>query len=194
MDNPYKVLGLSETATDDEVKAAYKRLAKKYHPDINSSPEAESRMKEINEAYTRIMKGDKGSGAYTSQRSWYDESAGESSKLTAARNYINAGYYREALNVLNAMPERDARWYYYSAVANSGLGARTQALDHAQRAVQMEPNNFEYRRLLDQLQSGTRQYEQFGRGFSMPNMNVSGLCMGLCLARMCCPFCGYPCC
>lgn len=60
MDNPYKVLGLQEGASDDEVKAAYKRLAKKYHPDLNSSPYAEARMKEINEAYNQIMKGDKG--------------------------------------------------------------------------------------------------------------------------------------
>lgn len=196
MDNPYRVLGLPESASDDEVKAAYKRLAKKYHPDLNNaSPQAEAKMKEINEAYTQIMKGDKGGGAaYT--RTWYDEGAQSesSSRLTAARNYINAGYFREALNVLSGMSEKTARWYYYSAIAHSGLGERTQSLEDARRAVSMDPNNFEYRRLLDQLEMGTRQYQQFGRNFSMPSMNISGLCMGLCLARLCCPFCSYPCC
>ena len=68
--DPYAVLGLSRGASDDEVKAAYKKLAKKYHPDINPSAEAEERMKEINAAYDQIINhknepaGSYGGGAY----------------------------------------------------------------------------------------------------------------------------------
>lgn len=47
----YEVLGTSRTATDEELKKAYRRLARQYHPDVNKSPEAEARFKEINEAY-----------------------------------------------------------------------------------------------------------------------------------------------
>lgn len=54
--DPYRVLGLTPDASDDEVKAAYRRLAKKYHPDLNNgSAEAEEKMKEINAAYSQIM-------------------------------------------------------------------------------------------------------------------------------------------
>lgn len=206
IDNPYKVLGLDEGASDDEVKAAYKRLAKQYHPDLNnSSPYAEARMKEINEAYTQIMKGGK-----TQQRTGYGGYGGygyggyggygyggqeqaESSRLTAARNFISTGHYQEALNVLDSIPqgERTARWYYYCAIANFRLGNRTQAASNAQQAVDMEPDNYEYRRLLEQIQYGATQYQEFGRRFSMPGMDVGRLCLCLCGARLCCPYCFF---
>ena len=57
MQDPYSVLGVSPSATEDEIKKAYRALAKKYHPDVNQdSAEAERRMKEVNEAYSAIMK------------------------------------------------------------------------------------------------------------------------------------------
>ena len=90
--------------------------------------------------------------------------------------------------------ERGARWYYYAAAAHSGLGNRTEALNMARQAVNMEPANYEYRRLLEQLQYGATQYQQFGRGFQMPSMDMSKLCLCLCGARICFPYCFFfPC-
>lgn len=237
MDNPYKALGLNPGASDDEVKAAYKKLAKKYHPDLNnSSPYAEARMKEINEAYTQIMKGDKGqsssgqgSGAYGSRSAsgsgyggyggyggfgGFDGFGGfggfggngrygngygtgssgstrtETGRMQSVNIYINSGRYAEALHLLDSMPasERTARWYYYSAVANAGLGNRTEALHNAEQAAGLEPNNVEYQNLVQQLQYGQTQYREFGRGFGMPNMDIGKLCLCLCGARLCCPY------
>ena len=47
----YEVLGVSKTATDKEIKSAFRRLAKQYHPDVNKAPDAEEKFKEIQEAY-----------------------------------------------------------------------------------------------------------------------------------------------
>lgn len=62
--DPYKVLGLPQTATDDEVKKAYRKLSRKYHPDANinnpNKAQAEEKFKEIQSAYQMIMNKDKG--------------------------------------------------------------------------------------------------------------------------------------
>ena len=165
MTDPYKVLGIPTTATDDEVKAAYRRLAKKYHPDANPGDKAaEQRMKEINAAYDQIM--NKNASSSEPFGSGYDPFGGAYSayggagaqggdpKMQAAYNYLAYGRYREALNVLSSIQQRDARWYYYSAAANHGLGNTAAALEHARKAVNMEPDNIEYAEFLERLQNG----------------------------------------
>lgn len=204
MTDPYKVLGLPSTATDDEVKQAYRRLAKRYHPDANPGDQtAERRMQEINAAYDEIMNrrtnpnagrspgydpfGGFGGAGYGGSQ----QSADGNSYFKAARSYIQFGRYREALNVLSGIQERTAEWYHISALANAGLGNRVLAQQHAQRAVQMQPDNMEYRDLYERLQQPGQTYTTFGRGFSMPMFDVAGsrLCLGLCLAQSLCGLC-----
>lgn len=199
--DPYRVLGLSPDASDDEVKAAYKRLAKKYHPDVNQgSAEAEARMKEINSAYAQIMKNKNGraSAGYSGAGGGYRPYGGaaeeqDSPQMRAAVNYINTGYYHEALNVLEGIREHTARWYYLSAVANAYLGNTLLAVNHAQQAVNMEPDNFEYHRLLSQLNGGAHVYRERSGQYAPPAMGFGGLCLSMLLARLFCG-CGYPCC
>ena len=169
MTDPYKVLGVPTTATDDEVKAAYRRLAKKYHPDANPGDKvAEQRMKEINAAYDQIMNktasganqgyGGYSSGGYTgydpfgrNYGGYGSDGAAGDPKLQAAYNYIAFGRYHEALNVLSSITDRGAKWYYYSALANSGLGNTAAALEHARTAARLEPNNAQYAELLERM-------------------------------------------
>ena len=128
MQDPYRVLGVSPDATEDEIKKAYRNLAKKYHPDVNNgSAEAEARMKEVNEAYSTVMKmrregtssgyqsGYQGTysgyqGGYSGYQSSY--SGAGTQELNAARNYIRNGYYAEAMQVLSGISERSAELRY----------------------------------------------------------------------------------
>lgn len=127
-----------------------------------------------------------GQGQRQNRNSGMDE---DSTHKQAAANYIRSGHYKEAVNVLNSMSSRDARWYYLSAIANSGMGNNVAALEHAGKAVQMEPGNQEYQQLYTQLQNGGSWYQgqrqTYGNG-----MNGSGsFCMKLCIANLVCNMC-----
>ena len=193
--NPYEVLGVSPSASNDQVKRAYRDLSRKYHPDSYSDNPlaglAEEKFKEVQEAYDQIMRErEGGSGTYE----YGNHSAGSSQQeveLQAAVNFINNRRYQEALRVLSRQPARTARWYYCSAAAHYGLGNNVQALNDAQTAVNMEPNNMEYRSLLNQLQWNTQRYQNRGFG-GMTNSRGGGLpttgncCCDLWIADTCC--------
>ena len=217
-EDPYKVLGVSPSASDDEIQKAYRKLVKKYHPDVNPGDEnAERKMREINAAYDQIRNiregkatggysgaGQNAGGGYYGGFSWEDMFGGfggfnqnyqeATTELTAARNYINSGHYREAMNVLDSVDisARGARWYYFHACAAYGLGNKIQAMNNAEQAVKLEPNNAEYQQLLNRMKSGGATYQQYGGGSPIV-CGTSNICLDICLANLFCRFCCFPC-
>ena len=116
--------------------------------------------------------------------------------LRAAANFINNGRYQEAMNVLNGINEHTAQWYYYSAIANSGLGNNATALQHAKEALRMEPANYQYQMLVNQFESGGSWYRQRQNPYTTTFGGGSDWCVKLCIANIVCNLCcsGGMCC
>lgn len=120
----------------------------------------------------------------------------ESPELRAAANYINNRMYAEAMRVLGEIQVHSAKWFYLHAVANAGLGNNINAVQDAQTAVNMEPDNMRYRQLLQQLQGGGQWYSNMGQDYGF-NRESSGMgtwcceCLALNMFCNCC--CGSGC-
>ncbi len=199
IEDPYKVLGVSPDASDEEIKRAYRKLAKKYHPDLNpGDQEAAKQMQRINAAYEQIKDPGKASpaGGPTGYSYGYDQANASDQYHQAAFQYIRYRRFQEALNALNNATERNAQWYYLSALANDGLGNQVTALEHIRRAVSMEPDNVQYLQTLQIIEQGGSAYRQqagnFG-GFQMRGSPCSSLLMCWLCNLCCCPGPG-PCC
>lgn len=150
MIDPYKVLGISSAASDEEVKKAYRELARKYHPDHYQgdplSDLAEEKMKEITAAYDQIM--DMRRGGAGAQ-----DPAGGPSQFSDIRRMINSNRIAQAEELLDGVPQasRDAEWYFLKGSVFYTRGWLDEAYRHFNEAVQKNPNNPEYRMALQQM-------------------------------------------
>ncbi len=264
VDDPYRVLGVSRDATKEEIKRAYRKKAKEYHPDLHpNDPHAAEKMNEINEAYDMLNNPEKyqrrqntygsgygsyggsqnqggyrqqgsygngsyGNGSYGQNGSYGNGSygnggyggqdpfggfgsfedffgfwgmnsgpekprsmPGDSEEIRQAIDFINMGRYQYADSTLNAMPgaQRNARWYYLSALANYGLGNQMLAVSQIQKALQLDPNNALYQRTLQSLRYAESSYNQNGRDFQREAEGMDRFCRTFCLAQLFCMFC-----
>lgn len=224
VDNPYRVLGVPQGASQEEIKKAYRKKAKEYHPDLHpDDPTVTQKMSEVNEAYDMLMNPEK----YANQRqqtgyggsqgydqgygSWqggfgFDDFFGygysshkpqgqpdDPMDILRAINAINTRRYAMARDILNSISpsQRNARWYYLSAIANMELGNEVTALEHIQRAVQLDPSNPIYRQILAQLRQTGEAYQRTGRAYHVNTSQMQKFCCELCAAQLLCRFCCF---
>lgn len=182
MRDPYEVLGVSKNASQDEIKAAYRKLAKQYHPDrYIGNPLADlaaEKFKEINEAYESLTGGNAGS-SYQSSSSY--QGAGNFAQI---RNYINMGAIDEAERLLDNMSERPAEWFYLKGLVCLRRGWHTQGVNFIRQAVNMNPANSEYRHTLNSIENQAQQYRTVGGG--MNDATMCNCCSNLLCADCCC--------
>ena len=191
--NPYEVLGVSRNASIDEIKKAYKELSRKYHPDSYVgnplSSLAEEKFNQVQEAYDAIMKEKNGDFNYTDNYNNSGYYNGESGEMAEVYNLLGRRAYSQALSLLDSMPNRNAKWYYYSAIAQVGLGNNLRGMEYARMAVSMEPNNIEYQNLVNRLSFQGNRYGEVRnvyRGGRSGFDDASDLCCKLWLADSLC--------
>jgi hypothetical protein len=195
MSDPYLVLGVKPSASDDEVKRAYRELVKKYHPDNYQnnplSDLAEEKMKEVNEAYDAIVKmRSSGHQSYTRQGNSGNRSyAGNTSDplLAQVRQLLDMRNLSEAQRLLESSTIRNAEWYFLVGSVAYRRGWLAEARDNFMIACNMEPTNIEYRQAADYLNS------QAGRGFQTYQAG-GGLSTGDLCAMLACGSCLCDCC
>ena len=193
MNDPYSVLGVSPNASDEEIKKAYRDLARKYHPDnYHDNPLADlaqEKMKEINEAYDTITKqrsGGGGTGGNAGSGGW-NPGASQGSAVgiwAEIRAAINAGQLGRAEQLLNSTSDRGAEWNFLMGSLYYRKGWMDEALRYFQTAVNMDPGNGEYRQALNFMQSGGAAYRPAGGG--MAGVSGCDMCTSLLCADCCC--------
>ena len=197
MNDPYKVLGVDRNASDDQIKAAYRELVKKYHPDsyVNNplADLASEKMKEINEAYSQITKEREGGGR--SYDSGYTNTSSGSAQYRHVRELINAGRIVDAQTILDNVPlnERDAEWHFLMGSVMYRKGWMNEAYVNFQNAYRSEPNNAEYRSAVERMArqanggfgGGYGGYGGFGRGGGYNNQPGQCSPCDICSALMC---------
>ncbi len=203
MKDPYTVLGVAHNATDEDIKKAYRALARKYHPDnyadSNLADVAEEKMKEVNEAYDAIQKQRAGGSDSTYGGSYYNPgSAGfggqqyNSGDFAKVRQLFNMGHFAEAELILDAAPQsqRSAEWNFLKGCVLMQRGFLFDAQKYIETACYLDPANAEYRAAKQRMRASAASYgspytaQRYSYGCSGGDICTSLICAD-CLCECC---------
>lgn len=214
MNDPWKVLGVPQGASQEEIKTAYRKLVKQYHPDRytdNPLKElAQEKLKSINEAYDTLTRSNgtyTGAGSTASRDSAQPHTgssyAGQGSRSGASgdflriRQLIDGGNIAMAESMLDAMAQQPAEWYFLKGICLLRRGMYIQARQHMETAVQMDPGNPEYLRALGSMQGGGWPYRRQTYRAGGAESDLCQACQCLICSDCCCECMGgdlVPCC
>lgn len=192
--NPYEVLGLKEGASQEEIKSAYRKLVKQYHPDqYGDNPLkdlAQEKLTEINAAYDMLTKGNNNSSYNTNSNynnsSYNNQSNNDIYTFQEIRRLIQSRNIPLAENKLNSISNRNAEWNFLMGVCHLQKGWYDSAVNYLQTAVNMDPNNFEYRQVLNQINMRASNYGNPYRTSGAGNADACNCCLNLwCLDSLC---------
>ncbi len=194
MRDPYQVLGIPRTATDDEVKKAYRTLARKYHPDnyAGSAQAAGSEeiMKEINEAYEAIQKERQGKG---SSGSYHTYTSSGTTSFYEVRRLISEGHYSDAELIIDSTPaaDRGAEWNYLKGCLLTQRGFYYDAVRYIEIACYLDPTNQEYREAKNRLRMRSQGFgSPYRTANSTSECDTCSVCSTLICCDSCCECCG----
>ncbi len=198
MNDPYVTLGVSRTASDEEIKRAYRDLARKYHPDnyVNNplADLAQEKMKEINEAYDAIEKERAGGGSAYQYQTWtQDTGAAHSTRPTAlndARTAINVGDLSRAEMILGSIVERGAEWNYLMGMLCFRRGWMDEASRYFRIAATLDPSNAEYRQAVAYIENNSRKPYTTSSVVRSDQSDMCDICTKLMIADCCCEMMG----
>jgi len=209
--DPYKVLGLEQDASADDIKKAYRLMAKKYHPDLHpDDPDIHEKMNAINEAYDMLTNPNKYAAKRAQEAATQEaqsdfevvaekQSAAvkqtvprpavqpdDSNEIQQVVELLNGNRFKEAIAVLTQIPStgRNARWYYLNALANLMLGNDRPATEYIQKAAQLDPQNELYMQLLFQFQQAEQAYGKKPGGFPIALLIPIAAVVGFLLGRI----------
>lgn len=194
--NPYEVLEINEGASQEEIKAAYRKMVKKYHPDkYQNNPLAdlaEEKLREVNEAYDALTKngGASNGGAYNNGGNYGNASGGvRNPQYQQIRRDLDMNRVAAAEGALNRMNNRDAEWMFLAGMVSYKKGWYDDAMTKIGQACQMDPNNMEYRSIFNSLrnQGGGFRGNAMNRGYGGGGNDA--FCQALqcyCCMDMCC--------
>ncbi len=196
MKDPYSVLGVPTTATEDEIKKAYRDLARKYHPDnYHDNPLADlaqEKMKEINEAYDALTKGKNtgysGSAGSSGGSNGYSGTGGYSSDpaFQRIRQAINSGNFDLAEQLLNSSSNRSAEWHFLMGSLRYRMGWVDEALRFYTTAVNMDPTNPEYRQAYAYASNTSPAYRTGGYPSNQTQCDFCDICSAMMCANLLC--------
>ncbi|WP_027632323.1 J domain-containing protein [Clostridium hydrogeniformans] len=187
MKNPYEVLEINSNASQEEIKRAYKELAKKYHPDqYGNNPLrelAEEKMRELNEAYDYLMKNSSNSN-FNGGNS--NSNYNNNNVYMDIRQDIQRGDYFSAENKLNSISQKNAEWYYLTGIVHLKRGWHESAYENIKTASRMDPSNLEYTQALNALNNRNKGYRENYYGRRSNSNDICDTCLKLwCLDTFC---------
>lgn len=206
MKNPYEVLGISENASEEEIKKAYREQVKKYHPDQYQdnplSKLAEDKLREVNEAYEYLTgKGQtaKASNGWSGRSGYAGGQSGSSAggqnygdgSFRQVRMYINSGNIAAAEALLESIQDKNAEWFYLRGLIFMKKGWYNEAIMNIKQACNMDPSNYEYRDALNRMNSNNNMYRgnAYNRGYGA-GPSFCDMCMCAWCTDSMCECCG----